>query len=342
MKGMISIIIPIYQCKWNIEQILKDINNQTYQDYEVLLVDDGSTDGSGEICKEYAEQNEKVRAILKKHGGVGNTRNVGISHAKGEYIAFIDSDDRIDNDYLETLINKVEGYDLVISSFDRFFYKNNKYVRTVKTNPVLAEMKQMSELEDFFPELYISTLIGTVVCKLFKRELIQKNKITFRSDVYLGEDFIFNFDYLKCCQNIRCIDYIGYHYTCKEGNSLTHKSDLQKFDYGKILFEKSLDFCKDMQLSLKSQGAVADLYLRTCFKNIEYAYSLENKLKASELYAYIKKVIKDVDTKQAIKLSNNSSKEFLIYKIVLKTGSVLIVGAFAWVRLLYKKIIGRL
>jgi len=338
---MISIIIPIYQCKWNIEKILQDISKQTYQDYEVLLVDDGSTDGSGETCKRYAEQNEKVYAILKKHGGVGDTRNVGISYAKGEYIAFIDSDDRIDNDYLETLIAGVEKYDLIISSFDRIFYKDNKYVRTVKTSPIKAEIKQMEELEKSFSELYISTLIGTVVCKLFKREVIRKNNIVFRSDIYLGEDFIFNFDYLRCCKSVRCVDYIGYHYICREGNSLTHKNDLQKFDYGKILFAKSLEFCGDMQLSLQSQGAVADLYLRTCFKNIECAYSLENNLRLSELYAYIKKIMDDIDTKRAIKLSNTSSIEFRIYKEILKTQSVIIVGAFAWMRLLYKKITGR-
>ena len=96
-----------------------------------------------------------------------------------------------------------------------------------------------------------------------------------------------------------------------------------------------------MGLSLHAKGAVADLYLRTCMKNIEYAYSLENKLKLVELHKYIKKVISDIDTKQAIDLSNASTTEFRIYKVILKTRSVLVVGVFAWVRLLYKKFVGR-
>lgn len=338
---MISIIIPVYQCKWNIEQILKDISAQTYKDYEVLLVDDGSSDGSGKICKTCAQKYNKVRAILKEHSGVGATRNVGISHAEGDYIAFIDCDDRIESDYLETLVSKVEQADLIISSFDRQFYKGDKYVRTVITKPVAADVGCMNKLDKYFSELYVSTLIGTVVCKLFKRDIIQKNDIHFRSDVYLGEDFIFNFDYLRCCQSVRCIDYIGYHYTCREGNSLTHKSDLQKFEYGKILFNKSLDFCEDMNLSKNSQGAVADLYLRTCFKNIEYAYGLEQKLNLCDLYRYIKKVITDIDTQRALEMSIASATEFRIYKVILKMRSVLVAGIFAWIRLLYKKILGR-
>ena len=98
---MISIIIPVYQAKQNIEQILGDIFAQTYQDYEVLLIDDGSTDGSAKLCGEYERQNPKVRTIIKEHSGVSKTRNAGIAAARGEYIAFVDSDDRIDTDDLE-------------------------------------------------------------------------------------------------------------------------------------------------------------------------------------------------------------------------------------------------
>lgn len=338
---MISVIVPIYQCKWNIGQILLDIEAQTYQGYEVLLVDDGSTDGSALVCKEYEEKYEKVRAILKPHSGVGDTRNVGISKAKGEYIAFIDSDDRIEPDYLETLATAVESYDLVISSFDRRFYKNEQLVRELKTTPLSVRIDDIGQLSEVFSHLYITTLIGTVVCKLFKKSIIEENSITFRKDIYLGEDFIFNFDYLRCCKNLRCIEYIGYHYICKDGNSLTHKKDLQKFDYGKILFRASMKFCEDMKLTKDATRGVADLYLRTCFKNIEYAFLLDDKLSWKEQKAYIKKIVSDEDTQCALELSQANAMEFRIYKYVLKMKHPFVVGGFAWLRLLYKKLLGR-
>lgn len=340
-RGMISIIIPVYQAKQNIEQILGDIFAQTYQDYEILLVDDGSTDGSAEKCREYGQKNEKVRAILKEHSGVSETRNAGIAAARGEYISFVDSDDRIDPDYLERLVQGIGDYDLIISSFDRRFYKEGKYIRTVRTNPLEVQIDMMEALGGYFSYLYISTLIGTVVCKLFKKEIIEKYHVTFRRDIYIGEDYIFNFDYLRHCGNIRCIDYVGYHYICRNGDSLTHKKDLHKFEYGKILFRESMEFCKRMNLPDEAAHGVANLYLRTCFKNVENLYQMEEKIGHREKKTYIKRVMTDEDTRRAITVSEPDCMEFKIYKIILKLGIPQVTGSFSWLRLQYKKMLGR-
>lgn len=338
---MISIVIPIYQCKWNIDQIMEDIFAQTYQDYEVLLVDDGSTDGSVELCMEYAKRDERVRAIPKEHSGVSETRNAGIAEAKGEYIAFIDCDDRVEADYLERLVEGIADNDMVIASFDREFYKDGQYVRTVKNVTLDAQIKMENELNKYFSILYTSTLIGTVVCKLFRRDIIQKNAVAFRDDIYIGEDYIFNFDYLKHCKSMCCIDYMGYHYICKEGNSLTHKKDLQKFEYGKILFQESLRFCEDMSLDSNAIYGVPNLYLRTCFKNIENLYQMEEKIKRKERRSFIKKVLADSDTKLALEMSKPDCMEFKIYKVVLKMGIPALVGGFSRLRLQYKRMLGR-
>lgn len=338
---MISIVIPIYQCKWNIDQIMEDIFAQTYQDYEVLLVDDGSTDGSAELCMEYAARDERVRAIPKEHSGVSETRNAGITEAKGEYIAFIDCDDRVEADYLEKLVGGIGDNDLVIASFDRRFYREEKYVRTVDAYVLDAKINIKENLNEHFSKLYTSTLIGIVYCKLFKREILVRNKIRFRKDIHIGEDYLFNFAYLKQCRQISCIPYVGYHYICREGHSLMHQADLRKFQYGKVLYEESMQFCEEMGLIEEASAGVSNLYLRTCFKNIENIYLLQERMTRKEKRAFIRRVIEDEDTKCALKASRPDCKEFKIYKMVLGTGMPALAGAFSWLRLWYKRMLGR-
>ena len=338
---MISIIIPVYQAKQNIEQILGDIFAQTYQDYEVLLIDDGSTDGSAKLCGEYERQSPKVRTIIKEHSGVSKTRNAGIAAARGEYIAFVDSDDRIDTDYLERLAQGIGDRDLVIASFDRKFYKDGKLVKTVECRMFDAAVEVPRELGGYFSALYTSTLIGVVYCKLFRRELIEKGRIAFRGDICLGEDFLFNFEYLRECRTISCIPYRGYHYICGNGASLTHKNDIQKLQYGKVLFEESLRFCEEMHFGSEASAGVCSLYLRTCFLNMEILYRMKEHIPQKEKREFIRKVIGDEDTRLAIKRCRPDTREFQIYRRILRLGSPTVAGMFTWARFAYKKMIGR-
>ena len=128
-----------------------------YQRLNNWLTDDGSTDGSAKLCGEYERQNPKVRTIIKEHSGVSKTRNAGIAAARGEYIAFVDSDDRIDTDYLERLAQGIGDRDLVIASFDRKFYKDGKLVKTVECRMFDAAVEVPRELGGYFSALYTSS-----------------------------------------------------------------------------------------------------------------------------------------------------------------------------------------
>lgn len=115
MKPLISVVIPIYQVKDYLVQCLESVMNQTYKEIEIILVDDGSTDGSGDICNEYKQKDDRIRVIHKGNGGLSSARNAGIDLAQGEYIAFIDSDDWIDARYIETLYKMCEENDCDIA-----------------------------------------------------------------------------------------------------------------------------------------------------------------------------------------------------------------------------------
>ena len=116
---LISIIVPIYNVEKYLRQCLDSIMNQTYRNFECLLINDGSSDNSEDICREYVSKDSRFRYFEKENGGVSSARNLGIEHSKGEYITFIDSDDWVDSDYLEVLYNSLvdERADIAISTY---------------------------------------------------------------------------------------------------------------------------------------------------------------------------------------------------------------------------------
>ena len=111
MDELISIIVPIYNVEKYLRQCLDSIMNQTYQNFECLLINDGSPDNSANICREYVDKDSRFKYFEKENGGVSSARNLGIEYSKGEYITFIDSDDWVDSDYLELLYMKINEYE---------------------------------------------------------------------------------------------------------------------------------------------------------------------------------------------------------------------------------------
>lgn len=209
---MISIIVPVYNAEKYIRQCLDSIRKQSYTDFEVILVDDGSTDGSGIICDEYAKADNRFHVIHQENGGVSVARNTGIDNAKGENLVFVDSDDYLDLSYLYNIASN-SHYDLVISGYETF-PNNNKIVLT-------DAFYSLSEISSFIQN-NLSRLYFTVPwCKLYKTKLIKEGKIRFAINIRLAEDWLFNLNYLLQCKSIQTISYNGYFYF--EGEKLAEE-----------------------------------------------------------------------------------------------------------------------
>lgn len=189
-KTLISIIVPIYKVEKYLRQCLDSIQNQTYQNFECLLINDGSPDNSADICKEYVDKDARFRYFEKENGGVASARNLGIKYSKGKYITFIDSDDWVDLDYLEVLHSKIKEYntDFVISSYKKFdmdedcFYLHiwdQDYYEKIWTSQEL--LTQLPNLENYDGSYTVSW------GKLFKRSLF--DEILFNEQRKFGEDF---------------------------------------------------------------------------------------------------------------------------------------------------------
>ena len=189
-KALISIIVPIYNVEKYLRQCLDSVLNQTYQNFECLLINDGSPDNSAGICKEYVDKDARFHYFEKENGGLASARNFGIKYSKGKYITFIDSDDWVESDYLEVLHSKIKEYntDFVISSYKKFdmdedcFYLHiwdQDYYERIWTSQEL--LSQLPNLENYDGSYTVSW------GKLFKRSIF--DEILFNEQRKFGEDF---------------------------------------------------------------------------------------------------------------------------------------------------------
>ena len=194
-KGeLISIIVPIYNVENYLRHCLESIQNQTYQNFECLLINDGSSDNSAEICREYVEKDSRFRYFEKENGGVSSARNLGIERSKGQYITFIDSDDWVDSDYLELLYMKINEYnaDLAVLTYKQYSMNDGCFYLHVWEQDYYERYYTGNELLNSLPNLenYDSTF-NVSWGKLFKRNFLET--ATFNEQRIMGEDLEFNF-----------------------------------------------------------------------------------------------------------------------------------------------------
>ena len=194
-KGeLISIIVPIYNVENYLRHCLESIQNQTYQNFECLLINDGSSDNSAEICREYVEKDSRFRYFEKENGGVSSARNLGIERSKGQYITFIDSDDWVDSDYLELLYMKINEYnaDLAVLTYKQYSMNDGCFYLHVWEQDYYEKYYTGNELLNSLPNLenYDSTF-NVSWGKLFKRNFLET--ATFNEQRIMGEDLEFNF-----------------------------------------------------------------------------------------------------------------------------------------------------
>lgn len=220
MNFKISIIIPVYNAENTLNRCLDSIVNQEYKNYEVILINDGSTDNSKQILDEYKDKYTNIIVKHKINEGVSSARNRGLEIASGEYIMFADSDDFLSKDCLKTLINEInsKNIDLITSSFFEIYTEGNIVEHNILKNSYKG-LKIINNLPDYY---FIEGFIHPCWGKLYKREIIINNNIKFEKQS-LSEDTVFNIEYLKYCKNIGFFNEKLYYYYCYTENNLTSK-----------------------------------------------------------------------------------------------------------------------
>ena len=221
---VISVIVPIYNAEKYIEECVSSIINQSFPDFELLLIDDGSTDSSGALCDSFAEKDSRIKVFHKQNGGVSSARNLGIEKSVGEWIAFVDSDDFIGNNYLKSLFENTLDCDIVSCGFV-VTDENGKKIKT-KKNPEGTFYKK--NIVDIVNNDWIVT---SPWAHLIKASLIKDNSIKFYENRSMGEDTIFVLSCLDKAGCIRNIPELLYYYRTTP-NSLLHPDERK---YGKYI-----------------------------------------------------------------------------------------------------------
>lgn len=337
----ISIVVPIYNCENTIDRCIESLINQTYTNIEIILINDGSTDSSEEKCIKYTNNDSRITLISKANEGVSKARNIGIKKANSEYIMFVDSDDYVQVDMCERLLEAINNneYDVVISGYERVFLFNNRVRSNLIIKPKYGNIKTVDQYKQRWCELYEKSFFNAPWAKLYKTEIIKNNNITFKEHLECGEDLLFNLEYFKYVKNISLIDEAFYIYECTEKESLTTRYDSDKDSNDRLLYNSTLLYLKSKGMINQCKHSVALIYMRSCFRTFEQILYGKNKLNKSEKKSKIKKIISYRETVDSMCATKMSGIENIMYYLVLKSNIYYLIVFFTKIRLSYKNII---
>ena len=240
---MISIIIPVYNVEQYLDKCLQSVIHQTYQDIEIILVDDGSSDNSGILCDKWQEKDSRIKVIHKSNGGLSNARNVAIEQANGEYLMFIDSDDIVSNDLCKELFEMLKNNNADISICnsthifdDRFDFKNTGEIHCYSRNEAICQL--------WYQKSFLPSAWG----KLYKKELFKKTKFT---EGIIFEDVDIMHKLFYQCNKIVYGEMELYGYVHHE-NSITTKKYSKKDNVILDICDKINQFASDKDISLQN------------------------------------------------------------------------------------------
>lgn len=329
---LVSIIIPVYNGKKFLEKCLDSILSQTYKNIEIILVNDGSTDSSEVICRNYAEQDDRIVFVSKENGGVSTARNIGLNKATGKYICFVDSDDYVEPTFVEVLYNGFKNSDCVISACNIFSPStiDEKYSEGEKFHSYVIQ-------EAFYQMCRNSIIYPFIWNKMFLADVIKENNLMFDTQIIYGEDTMFLLNYYSCVYTQK-LYYAGeeklYHYVVNPNSAMASRAKNgftpKWFDQVKCLeraeqfaLSKGLDeFAKTIRIrKYRVYAFLSSLFVATGYRGKEYK---ELKLFLKEnLAEFLKSDYYDDKTKKDLKLCAKSPylyhyKKRILY--LLRTG----------------------
>lgn len=281
----ISVIIPIYNAECFLKKAIESILIQSFDDFELILIDDGSVDNSSQIIDWYESQNKKIIAIHQSNSGVSKARNVGIEKASGQWIDFLDSDDWIEPDYLSNFIKDAENYDLIIQGFatdytDTGEIKNVKFKANHKLkNYEVIEMLQYKK----------NAHNGYLWHRLFKRSIIIENNLRFVEGCNFAEDGVFFLQYMRYVKKTNVLETSGHHYVI-HNSSLTNRKYPSEF-YLSIadMYYKALNEIEgDTRFKNFTQNYTRQLVFYWIINRLLYAENKQIKIDSDSVLGFLR------------------------------------------------------
>ena len=270
MTALVSIVVPIYNSeKWltdNIESLL----NQTYKNLEIILVNDGSSDRSGDICKSYAYTFKHIRYIKQTNAGASAARNAGIRAATGKYLLFVDSDDWVSKEHVLDLVTCLEKNNADFAVSGIIYETAHPYSLIPTINSVIRSSD--SYYEDIIIENEKSTILYSPCSGIYQLELIKQNNIFFPEKIKYAEDRVFNWRYMTHCKSIAFTQKTNYHYRHENSHSLSKQRYQQSIEDTEFVFQENLKFYNSANFSTLGAKRLIYTKLLDSISNIILTY----------------------------------------------------------------------
>lgn len=313
LKKLVSIVVPIYNSAKTLDRCINSLINQTYKNIEIILVNDGSEDDSLEICKKYEKNDDRIIIYDNENHGVSYTRNFGIQKAKGKYITFVDSDDYIEQNMIKDMLIKAKkNIDLVISGM----IMRDKFSRTI----AIYKLKEKKYIFNKFMEVlnkdYQLISICGPCCKLYKTEIIKENNIYFRKDMCMGEDTMFNIEYLRKCKNIVSLENIYYNYMRENPNSLFSRYYPDFIKINDFVFSKFLKMLNERNVSDLAISIFEENYFNILFSSINMDFKYRKNVTKEKIYDDINYLIESKIVQKTILKPTKSFKQKFKYNLI--------------------------
>lgn len=306
----ISVIVPVYNAERYIKRCIESILSQTFRDFELILIDDGSKDKSGEICDKYATEDERVKVIHKENGGVSKARNTGLDIASGKYVEMVDADDYLSKDTLEKLYKRAED--------------NNSDVVVFGIRNICGDLIRQTDvydgdctLEQFltkFEDYVSNAILGASWNKLYKKEII--GDIRYNENLKYNEDTHFNFDVLSNCKTVSAQSWVWYNYVNDNPDSATKKRIENLFDVYLMTYKKATEFLKKSGMYEYNEQAEKSYFINQVTNAIIKIVS-DSQMSRKEKIQEIRLIIENEDVSEAVKKAKpqNAYKEMIINNI---------------------------
>lgn len=328
----VSIIIPCYNSEKYIDKCINSIINQTYNNWEAIIVDDGSNDNSYEMLKQYSEKNEKIKIISQRNYGPSIARNNAIKYSNGHYLMFVDSDDYIHENMIEELIKyaKIRNSDIVTCGYYEIKDSNLKPINNFINNKII-------DSRQFLLEKILLTSGGVIWGKLYRSEIIKKNNILFNPDIKICEDQLFNIEILSKSSKIDFMEKNLYFYNLNNNFSLTSTSSINNIN-NQILVQRLLrDRLNNLNLYNYKTEEILGRRLYNHIYNFIYFYI------KSEIYSInsIKNILNEIEVELYLKNINLESVYDRIIRYFILKKSVKCIWIIFKLRILVSKLIKR-
>lgn len=330
MNPLISVIVPVYNVELYVNRCIDSILAQTYKNFEVILIDDGSTDNSGHICDEYAKVDKRINVIHTKNKGLSSARNMGIEKSVGKYIIFCDSDDWIEEKAMENVLENVnyESVDLIIFGYSMDFPHENNIIKVDCINKEFESVNEFLLNYKFYRGNY---LFGFVWNKLFRSEIIKNNNLIFELGVF-PEDLFFCFKYMHFCKNIKSVNCNLYHYMHESINTLSKK----KKDELKVMndiYSRTKEF-----LIIENSFMINREYVNSTYIEGVCSYILTNLSGNQEKYKTLKELYNYNNIRDCMEDFNSCNKVYEIMFFFIKNRLYITTILFLYMYNIFKEV----